>query len=64
MITQNNLELTHSAPVRKNKEMQEEAQVDNSMQVTVVCPPKPRVDAFVHRNAGKVYCAKQIPITI
>ena len=38
--------------------------MDNSIQVTVVGPPKPLVDAFVHRNAGKVYCATQSPITI
>ena len=25
------------------------------MQITVFCPPEPRVGAFVYRNAGKVY---------
>ena len=31
------------------------ARVDNFIQITVFCPPKPRVGAFVYRNAGKVY---------
>ena len=32
-----------------------EAQVDSFIQVTVFCPPDPRVGAFVYRDAGKVY---------
>ena len=32
-----------------------EAQVDSFIQVTVFCPPNPRVGAFVYRDAGKVY---------
>lgn len=31
----------------------DEARVDNFLQITVFCPPDPRVDAFVYRNAGK-----------
>ena len=29
--------------------------MDNFIQITVFCPPKPRVGAFVYRNAGKFY---------
>ena len=29
--------------------------MDNFIQITVFCPPEPRLDAFVYRNAGKVY---------
>ena len=29
--------------------------MDNFIQITVFCPPEPRVGAFVYRNAGKVY---------
>ena len=29
--------------------------MDNFIQITVLCPPEPRVGAFVYRNAGKVY---------
>lgn len=25
------------------------------IQITVVCPPEPRVGTFVYRNAGKLY---------
>ena len=25
------------------------------IQIIVICPPEPRVDVFVHRNAGKVF---------
>ena len=32
--------------------------MDNFIQVTVFCPPEPRVGAFVYRNAGKVYCTE------
>ena len=32
-----------------------EAQVDSFIQITVFCPPEPRVGAFVHRNSGKVF---------
>ena len=32
--------------------------MDNFIQITVFCPPEPRVGAFVYRNAGKVYLAK------
>ena len=32
-----------------------EARVDNFLQITVFCPPDPRLDAFLYRNAGKVY---------
>ena len=28
--------------------------MDNFIQITVFCPPEPRLDAFVYRNAGKV----------
>ena len=31
-----------------------DARVDNFIQITVLCPPKPRVRAFVYRNAEKV----------
>ena len=34
---------------------EDEALVDSFIQITVFCPPEPRVDAFVHMNAGKVY---------
>ena len=27
----------------------------NFIQVTIFCPPEPRVDGFVYRNTGKVY---------
>ena len=37
----------------------DEARVDNFIQITVFCPPDPRVGgAFVYRNAGKVYPIK------
>ena len=29
--------------------------MDNFIQITIFCPPEPRVGAFVYRNAGKVY---------
>ena len=29
--------------------------MDNFIQISVFCPPEPRVGAFVYRNAGKVY---------
>ena len=29
--------------------------MDNFIQITVFCPPEPRIGAFVYRNAGKVY---------
>ena len=29
--------------------------MDNFIQITVFCPPEPRVGSFVYRNAGKVY---------
>ena len=29
--------------------------MDSFIQITVFCPPEPRVGAFVHWNAGKVY---------
>jgi len=29
--------------------------MDNFIQITVFCPPEPRLDAFVNRNVGKVY---------
>ena len=29
--------------------------MDNFIQITVFCPPQPRVGAFVERNAGKDY---------
>ena len=29
--------------------------MDNFIQITVVCPPEPRVGAFVYGNARKVY---------
>ena len=29
--------------------------MDSFIQITVFCPPKPRLDAFVYRNAAKVY---------
>ena len=29
--------------------------MDNFIQITVFCPNKPRVGAFVYRNVGKVY---------
>ena len=29
--------------------------MDNFIQITVFCPPEPRVGAFVYRNAGKIY---------
>ena len=45
----------HSTPVTKHKKNEVEARVDNFIQITVFCPPMPRLDAFVHRNAGKVY---------
>ena len=32
--------------------------MDNFIQITVFCPPEPRIGAFVYRNAGKVYCPK------
>ena len=32
-----------------------EARVENFIQITVFCPPEPRVGAFGYRNAGKVY---------
>ena len=34
---------------------EDEARVDNFIQITVFCPPDPRLDAFLYRNAGKVY---------
>ena len=30
-----------------------EVRVDTFIQITVCCPPKPRVGAFVYRNAGR-----------
>ena len=30
--------------------------MDIFIQITVFCPPKPQVGAFVYRNTGKVYC--------
>ena len=30
--------------------------MDNFVQITVFCPPEPRLDAFVYKNAGKLYC--------
>ena len=29
--------------------------MDNFIQITEFCAPEPRLDAFVYRNAGKVY---------
>ena len=29
--------------------------MDNFIQITVFCPPEPRIGTFVYRNAGKVY---------
>ena len=29
--------------------------MDNFIQITIFCPPEPRLDAFVNGNAGKVY---------
>ena len=29
--------------------------MDNFIQITVFCPPEPRLGAFVYRNAGKIY---------
>ena len=43
-ISKDNRPFPHYAPVSKHKEM-----------ITVFCPPKARVGAFVYRNAGKVY---------
>ena len=43
-IRKDNRPFPHYAPVSKHKEM-----------IAVFCPPKPRVGAFVYRNAGKVY---------
>ena len=34
--------------------------VDNSIQMIVFCPPKPRICAFVYRNAGKVHTILRI----
>ena len=39
----------HSTAVSKQKN-EVEARVDNFIQITVFCPPMPRLDAFVHRN--------------
>ena len=51
----------HYASVSKHKEMREdEALVDNFIQITVFCPPEPRVGAFVYRNAGKVYWLRSL----
>ena len=43
-ISKDNRPFPHYAPVSKHKEM-----------IAVFCPSKPRVGAFVYRNAGKVY---------
>lgn len=34
--------------------------VDNSIQMIVFCPLKPRIGAFVYRNAGKVHTILRI----
>ena len=34
--------------------------MDNFIQITVFCPPEPRVGAFVYRNAGKVYWLRSL----
>ena len=34
--------------------------MDDFIQITVFCPPEPRVGAFVYRNARKVYGIKNI----
>ena len=47
----------HSAPVSRQAWINEvEARVHNFIQITVFCPPEPRLDAFVYKNAGKVDC--------
>ena len=33
-----------------------EASVDNFIELTVVCDPRPPAGCFVYRNAGTVYC--------
>ena len=44
----------HYAPVSKHKEMRMRLRWI-FIQITVFCPPKPWVGAFVYRNVGKVY---------
>ena len=34
--------------------------MENFIQITVYCPSEPRLDAFVYRNAEKVYCCVAI----
>ena len=38
--------------------------MDILIQITVVCPPKHRVGAFVYRNAGKAYCAGHVDASV
>ena len=42
---------------------EDEARVDDFIQIIVFCPPEPRVGAFVYRNTRKVYGIKNILIS-
>ena len=45
----------YSSHVNKQKRNEDEVRVDNFIQITVICPAKSRVGAFVYRNTKKVY---------
>ena len=44
-----------SLPVDVRRSKTPLLKLPNFIQITVFCPPKPRISAFVYRNAGKVY---------
>ena len=50
----------HYGCSEQTKINEDEAQADNFIQITVFCPPEPRVGAFVYRNAGKVYWLRSL----
>ena len=49
------IDLSRIAVQPANIKNEVETRVDNFLQITVFCPPEPRLDAFVYKNAGKVY---------
>ena len=50
-----NRSFPHYAPVSKHNKKWGRGWGDSCIQISVFCPPKPRVGAFVYGNAGKVY---------
>ena len=54
-VTQSFIDLAAFCSSEQTQRNDPEAWVGSFIQIIVICPPEPRADVFVDRNAGKVF---------